>query len=80
VIATLRELGILPQTVRLPDALNEAKALIRRTQLRWDVVFSENGSSFHSSQEAARVLAGVIDFARQAELKASLLAPAAPRN
>jgi nitrite reductase (cytochrome c-552) len=59
---------------------HEAKALIRRGQLRWDFVFSENGSGFHSPQEAARVLAGAIDFARQAELKASLLAPAAPQH
>jgi nitrite reductase (cytochrome c-552) len=59
---------------------HEAKALIRRGQLRWDFVFSENGSGFHSPQEAARVLAGAIDFARQAEFKASLLAPAAPQQ
>jgi nitrite reductase (cytochrome c-552) len=62
------------------DKLAEAKALIRRGQLRWDFVFSENGSGFHSPQEAARILAGAIDFARQAELKAALLAPAAPQH
>jgi nitrite reductase (cytochrome c-552) len=61
------------------EKLAEAKALIRRGQLRWDFVFSENGSGFHSPQEAARVLAGAIDFARQAELKAALLVPAASR-
>jgi nitrite reductase (cytochrome c-552) len=62
------------------DKLAEAKALIRRGQLRWDFVFSENGSGFHRPQEAARVLAGAIDFARQAELKATLLAPVAPQH
>jgi nitrite reductase (cytochrome c-552) len=61
------------------EKLTEAKALIRRGQLRWDFVFSENGTGFHSPQEAARVLAGAIDFARQAELKAALLVPAAAR-
>jgi len=58
------------------DKLAEAKALIRRGQMRWDFVFSENGTGFHSPQEAARVLADAIDFARQAELKAALLVPA----
>jgi len=68
------------KTAGLPEEkLAEAKALIRRGQLRWDFVFSENGSGFHSPQEAARVLAGAIDFARQAELKAALLVPAAGR-
>ncbi len=62
----------------VPDEkLAEARALIRRGQLRWDFVFSENGTGFHSPQEAARNLANAIDFARQAELKASLLLPAA---
>jgi len=62
------------------EALAEAKALIRRGQLRWDFVFSENGSGFRNPQQAACVLAGAIDFARQAELKAALLAPAESKN
>lgn len=52
------------------EALAEARSLIRRGQMRWDLVFSENSTGFHSPQEAARVLAGAIDFARQAEIKA----------
>jgi nitrite reductase (cytochrome c-552) len=52
------------------EALAEARGLIRRGQMRWDLVFSENSTGFHSPQEAARVLAGAIDFARQAEIKA----------
>lgn len=55
------------------------RALIRRSQLRWDFVFSENGTGFHSPQEAARVLAVAIDFARRAEIAASLPAPAGTR-
>jgi len=55
------------------------RALIRRSQLRWDFVFSENGTGFHSPQEAARVPAEAIDFARRAELAAALLAPAGTR-
>ena len=64
----------------VPDErLSASRALIRRGQLRWDFVFSENGTGFHSPQEAARVLAEAIDFARQAELAAALLAPAGIR-
>jgi nitrite reductase (cytochrome c-552) len=50
--------------------LEESRTLLRRGQMRWDFVFSENGSGFHSPQEAARVLAGAIDFARRAEIEA----------
>ncbi len=51
-------------------ALDEARGLIRRAQMRWDLIFSENSTGFHGPQEAARVLAGAIDLARQAEIKA----------
>lgn len=52
------------------EALGESRTLLRRGQMRWDFVFSENGSGFHSPQEAARILAGAIDFARRAEIVA----------
>lgn len=61
------------------ERLAAPRALIRRGQLRWDFVFSENGTGFHSPQEAARVLAVAIDFARRAEIAASLPAPAGTR-
>jgi nitrite reductase (cytochrome c-552) len=51
-------------------ALAEARQLHRRASLRWDFVASENSTGFHSAQEAARVLANAIDFARQAQLAA----------
>jgi nitrite reductase (cytochrome c-552) len=51
-------------------SLAEARALHRSGQLRWDFISSENSTGFHSPQEAARVLAMSIDFARQAELSA----------
>jgi nitrite reductase (cytochrome c-552) len=57
----------------VPDeALEEARQLHRRAQLRWDFVVSENSMGFHSPQEAARITAGAIDFARQAQLSATL--------
>ena len=51
-------------------ALKQARYLHRRASLRWDFVSSENGAGFHSAQEAARVLADAIDYARQAQLAA----------
>jgi nitrite reductase (cytochrome c-552) len=42
----------------------------RKSQMRWDFIFSENSTGFHSPQEATRVLAQSMDMARgaQAEL------------
>jgi nitrite reductase (cytochrome c-552) len=51
--------------------LEEARYLHRRASIRWDFVSSENSMGFHSPQEAARVLATAIDYARQAELSAN---------
>lgn len=50
--------------------LNDALMLHRSAQIRWDFISSENSTGFHSSQEAARILAEAIDLARQAELDA----------
>jgi nitrite reductase (cytochrome c-552) len=52
------------------NALGDALILHRRAQMRWDFISSENSTGFHSPQEAARVLADAIDFARQAEIAA----------
>ena len=57
------------------EQLAAARQLHRRASLRWDFVSSENGSGFHSPQEAARVLANAIDFARQAQLAAERVTP-----
>lgn len=50
--------------------LEKALRFQRRAQMRWDFIFSENSTGFHSAQEAARILAESIDFARQAEIAA----------
>ncbi len=52
------------------DALVTARDLYRRAQMRWDFVMSENGTGFHSPQEAARVLADAINLARQSQIAA----------
>lgn len=55
----------------VPDEkLAEPRRLHREAQLRWDFVFSENSTGFHSPQEAARILANSTDLARQAQILA----------
>ncbi|GAB4546317.1 MAG: ammonia-forming cytochrome c nitrite reductase subunit c552 [Anaerolineae bacterium] len=60
------------------ESLAEAYTLIKRSQMRWDFVFSENSTGFHSPQESARVLAMAIDLARQAQLAAIKATPSTP--
>lgn len=74
------------------DAIRAAKAsgaddedlatcydLQRKAMWRLDYISSENSRGFHASQEAMRILAESIDFARQAETAAlRYRAPAAP--
>jgi nitrite reductase (cytochrome c-552) len=50
--------------------LAEARKLHRRASMRWDFVSSENSTGFHSPEEAARILADAIDYARQAQVAA----------
>jgi nitrite reductase (cytochrome c-552) len=40
----------------------------RKAQWRLDFVYAENSMGFHASQEAARILAESIDYARQGQL------------
>jgi nitrite reductase (cytochrome c-552) len=55
--------------------LAEARNLHRQASFRWDFVSSENSTGFHSPQEAARILANAIDYARQAQLSAVGVTP-----
>jgi nitrite reductase (cytochrome c-552) len=52
------------------DQLGEARRLQRRAQWRADFVNAENSMGFHAPQEAARILAEAIDYARQGQLAA----------
>jgi nitrite reductase (cytochrome c-552) len=64
------------QTSGVSDAeLTPARQLYRRASMRWDFVFSENSTGFHSPQEAARILGDAIDFARQAQIEAERATP-----
>jgi nitrite reductase (cytochrome c-552) len=58
------------------ERLNQARELQRRAQWRLDFIAAENSMGFHAPQEAARVLAEAIDYARQGQV--ALLTDAAP--
>lgn len=53
------------------DQLKPALELQRKAQWRIDFVAAENSMGFHAPQEASRILAEAIDFARQGEIAAS---------
>lgn len=55
--------------------LAEARSLHRKSQWRLDYISAENSSGFHAPQESARILAESIDYARQGQLKASMIRP-----
>jgi nitrite reductase (cytochrome c-552) len=52
-----------------PQVLDEALQLQRKAQWRVDFINAENSMGFHAPQEAARILAEAIDYARQGQLK-----------
>jgi len=54
-------------------ALDQARQFVRRAQFRLDFVNAENSGGFHAPQEAARILAEAIDYARQGQLTAQRL-------
>ncbi len=53
----------------LAGPLAKAREMHRRASLRWDFIFSENSTGFHSPQESIRVLAQAVDFARRGQLE-----------
>ncbi len=63
------------------QALAKARELQRKAQWRLDFIAAENSMGFHAPQEAARILAEAIDYARQGILAAERAQPstAAPK-
>jgi nitrite reductase (cytochrome c-552) len=57
-----------------PEALAPALRLQRRAQWRLDFIAAENSMGFHAPQEAAKVLAEAIDYARQGQISALVTA------
>ncbi len=60
--------------------LAKARDLQRKAQWRLDWVYAENSMGFHASQEAARILAEAIDYARQGELELAKPRAGGPSN
>lgn len=58
--------------------LQKARELQRKAQWRLDYVYAENSMGFHASQEAARILAEAIDYARQGQLETLNVAAGRP--
>ena len=80
--ALISAIQAISDTAQLPThdtaLLNDARQLHRKSQLRWDFIAAENSMGFHNPEEALRILADAIDYARQAELKARQAAGAVP--
>jgi len=83
------EAAVVALIVRLADAkakgaddasLAKARELQRKAQWRLDFISAENSTGFHAPQEAARVLAEAIDYARQGELAIDARAVAIPEK
>ncbi|MCU0915864.1 MAG: ammonia-forming cytochrome c nitrite reductase subunit c552 [Planctomycetes bacterium] len=53
--------------------LTEARRLVRRGQIRWDFIASNNGMGFHSPQESMRLLGEAANLAQQARVEAARL-------
>ncbi|MBI1976355.1 MAG: ammonia-forming cytochrome c nitrite reductase subunit c552 [Candidatus Omnitrophica bacterium] len=62
------------------EELKTALDLQRKAQWRLDFVSAENSMGFHAPQEAARILAEAIDYARQGEVAATALRPAGKQS
>ena len=68
-IVGLIDAVVAAQKIGATDAqLKAARDFQRQAQWRLDFVAAENSMGFHAPQEAARILAEAIDYARQGEL------------
>jgi nitrite reductase (cytochrome c-552) len=68
VVALIDAIGAAQAAGASEAQLKTARGLQRQAQWRLDFVAAENSMGFHAPQEAARILAESIDYARQGEL------------
>lgn len=68
VIGLMDAIAVAQKTGATDPQLKAARDLQRKAQWRLDFVSAENSMGFHAPQEAARILAEAIDYARQGEL------------
>ncbi|HEX6211030.1 MAG TPA: ammonia-forming cytochrome c nitrite reductase subunit c552, partial [Methylomirabilota bacterium] len=74
-IALIADLGRAAAARRPEAELARARDFQRRAQFYLDFVEAENSTGFHAPQEAARILAESIDFARQGQVTLRELRP-----
>lgn len=77
-IALLDEIHRSSAAGASPAHLRAARQLQRQAQWRFDFVRADASGGFHAPQEAARLLAEAIDYARRGQLAARKLNPNAP--
>jgi nitrite reductase (cytochrome c-552) len=68
VVGLLDAIGAAKKAGATDEQLKAARDLHRKAQWRLDFISAENSMGFHAPQEAARILAEAIDYARQGEL------------
>jgi nitrite reductase (cytochrome c-552) len=68
VVGLMDAIAAAQKTGATEPQLKAARDLQRKAQWRLDFVSAENSMGFHAPQEAARILAEAIDYARQGEL------------
>lgn len=69
VVALIQDLQHAGEFGISAERLKPAQDLHRKAQWRLDFVAAENSMGFHAPQEAARILAEAIDYARQGQLE-----------
>lgn len=79
-------LGLIDEIAKVKkDGVSEEQLkpvfeLQRKAQWRLDFVAAENSMGFHAPQEAARILAEAIDYARQGQILVQDINPSAKKN
>jgi len=69
VVALIDEIALAAKAGATDEKLKSARDLHRKAQWRLDFVASENSNGFHAPQEAARILAEAIDYARRGQVE-----------
>ena len=78
--ALLDEIGAAKERGVDSQELDPALQMQRKAQWRLDFVSAENSMGFHAPQEAARILAEAIDYARQGQLMTQGLGKTTPKQ
>jgi nitrite reductase (cytochrome c-552) len=73
-LALFDEVKLARERGATDEDLKGVFALQRKAQFRLDYISAENSMGFHAPQEAARILAEAIDYARQGQAEARGLA------